>query len=105
MQEFGLRRTFELLHGVVPRIYWYSLFDLPSASIAVTRHKESEGSAYYRHFYHGMLTEEGTPKLALQAFAPEMGICQWIQFGDYEGLAATVDLAAHAWGSAGCAPA
>ena len=44
-----------------------SLFDLPSTSIAVTRHRESEGSSYYRHFYHGLLTADGRPKLALQA--------------------------------------
>lgn len=90
VQEFGLRRTFELLRMCVPRIYWYSLFDLPSASFAVTRHKESEGSAYYRHFYHGLLKADASPKRALSAFNSEMGICQWIQFGDYQGLETTV---------------
>ncbi|HWE61048.1 MAG TPA: glycosyl hydrolase [Chloroflexota bacterium] len=90
VQELGLRRTRELLAARVPRMYWYSLFDLPSASIAVTRHKESEGSAYYRHFYHGLLRENGTPKLALQSFTSAMGICQWIQFGDHQGLEDTV---------------
>ena len=91
VQKFGLGRTFELLRDVVPRIYWYSLFDLPAASIAVTRHKESEGSSYYRHFYHGLLTEHGEPKQALRAFHPDMGICQWIQYGDYDGLKRTVE--------------
>lgn len=90
VQEFGLARTRELLSGVVPRIYWYSLFDLPSKSIAVTRHKESEGSAYYRHFYHGLLRANGEPKLALRSFDPTFGICQWIQFRDEEGLAETI---------------
>lgn len=90
VQEFGLTRTFELLHDCVPRIYWYSLFDLPAASIAITRHRESEGSAYYRHFFHGLIREDGTPKLALRSFNPEMGICQWIQYGDHAGLEATV---------------
>jgi beta-xylosidase len=90
VQTFGLCRTFELLRDVVPRLYWYSLFDLPAAAIAVTRHKESEGSAYYRHFYHGLLSEHGEPKQAFHAFQPEMGICQWIQYGDYEGLRRTV---------------
>ena len=90
VQEYGLRRTTELLAGRVPRAYWYSLFDLPLSRVAVTRHKESEGSAYYRHFYHGLLRADGTPKLALDAFSPEMGICQWIQFGDHAGLEATV---------------
>jgi beta-xylosidase len=90
VQTFGLRRTQQLLGGRVPRVYWYSLFDLPSTAMAVTRHKESEGSSYYRHFYHGLLREDGTPKLALPEFTPELGICQWIQYGDYRGLEATV---------------
>jgi hypothetical protein len=29
VQEFGLRRTAELLIGRAPRIHWYSLYDLP----------------------------------------------------------------------------
>src|SRR6185369_9720060 len=31
VQEFGLRRTAELLLGEVERIHWYSLYDLPAA--------------------------------------------------------------------------
>ncbi|HEX2224692.1 MAG TPA: beta-xylosidase, partial [Thermoanaerobaculia bacterium] len=31
VQEWGLRRTAELLSGRAPRIHWYSLFDLPKA--------------------------------------------------------------------------
>lgn len=86
VQEFGLRRTAELLIGRVPRIHWYSLYDLPRAWPATTRHREAEGSAYYRHFYMGLLTEDGTPKRALQHFAeftPEVGICQWFHFEDH----------------------
>jgi beta-xylosidase len=85
VQEFGLRRTAELLIGRVPRIHWYSLFDLPRAWTATTRHKEAEGSSYYRHFYMGLLREDGSPKPALLAFsryAPELGICQWFHFED-----------------------
>jgi beta-xylosidase len=44
VQEFGLRRTAELLLPQVDHIYWYSLFDLPKAWPATTRHRESEGS-------------------------------------------------------------
>jgi len=29
-------------------VYWYSLLDLPPEWEATTRHKESEGSSYYR---------------------------------------------------------
>ena len=64
IQEFGLRRSAELLSGLVPRIHWYSLYDLPKAWPATTRHREAEGSAYYRHFHMGLLDEHGTPKRA-----------------------------------------
>ena len=85
VQEFGLRRTAELLVGKVDRLHWYSLFDLPAAWPATTRHREAEGSSYYRHFYMGLLKEDGTPKKALRHFAdytPEFGICQWFHFED-----------------------
>jgi beta-xylosidase len=86
VQEFGLRRSAELLLGRVPRIHWYSLYDLPKAWPATTRHREAEGSSYYRHFYMGLLREDGTPKKALRHFAdytPRMGICQWFHFQDH----------------------
>jgi beta-xylosidase len=86
VQEFGLQRTAQLLLGQVDRIHWYSLFDLPRAWPATTRHREAEGSSYYRHFYMGLLREDGTPKRALQhfaRFAPAMGICQWFHFQDH----------------------
>src|SRR5690606_14125373 len=79
------RRTAELLLGRAPRIHWYSLFDLPRAWPATTRHREAEGSAYYRHFYMGLIREDGRPKPALAQFAgctPELGICQWFHFED-----------------------
>jgi beta-xylosidase len=86
VQEFGLRRTAELLVGRVPRIHWYSLYDLPRAWPATTRHREAEGSSYYRHFYMGLLREDGTPKLAFKHFheyAPALGLCQWFHFEDH----------------------
>ncbi|MFL6290967.1 MAG: glycosyl hydrolase [Thermoanaerobaculia bacterium] len=86
VQEFGLKRTAELLVGRAPRIHWYSLYDLPKAWPATTRHREAEGSSYYRHFYMGLIKEDGTPKLALKHFAdytPELGICQWFHFEDH----------------------
>ena len=66
---WGLERTAELLIGTAPRIHWYSLYDLPRAWPATTRHREAEGSSYYRHFYMGLLREDGTPKPALERFA------------------------------------
>ena len=38
-----------------------------------------------RHFYMGLLREDGSPKLALRQFArytPALGICQWFHFED-----------------------
>jgi len=86
VQEFGLQRTAELLIGRVPRIHWYSLYDLPRSWEATTRHREAEGSSYYRHFYMGLLREDGAPKQAMRHFhkyTPDMGICQWFHFEDH----------------------
>jgi beta-xylosidase len=86
VQEFGLKRSAELLLGRAPRVHWYSLYDLPRAWPATTRHREAEGSSYYRHFYMGLLREDGTPKLACRHFAdytPQLGICQWFHFEDH----------------------
>ncbi|RUU31508.1 beta-xylosidase [Mesorhizobium sp. M6A.T.Ce.TU.016.01.1.1] len=85
VQRWGLRRTAELLLGNAPRIQWYSLYDLPREWGATTRHREAEGSSYYRHFYMGLLREDGTPKPALEEFlryAPAMGLAQWFHFED-----------------------
>jgi beta-xylosidase len=85
VQEFGLRRTAELLLGRAPRVHWYSLYDLPRTWPATTRHREAEGSSYYRHFHLGLIREDGTPKPALAQFSeytPDMGICQWFHFED-----------------------
>jgi len=85
VQVFGLERTAELLLGRVPNVYWYSLFDLPQEWGAETRHREAEGSSYYRHFYMGLIRADGTPKPALETYrrvAGEMGIMQWFHFHD-----------------------
>jgi len=85
VQAWGLKRTAELLVGQAPRIHWYSLYDLPRAWGATTRHREAEGSSYYRHFYMGLLREDGTPKPALEEFGhhtPAVGLCQWFHFED-----------------------
>lgn len=86
VQEFGLVRSAELLIGRAERIHWYSLYDLPRAWPATTRHREAEGSSYYRHFYMGLIREDGTPKRAFKVFSrytPEIGICQWFHFNDH----------------------
>ena len=86
VQAWGLERTANLLIGKAPRIHWYSLYDLPRAWVATTRHREAEGSSYYRHFYMGILREDGSPKPAAEIYpryAGEMGICQWFHFEDH----------------------
>lgn len=86
VQVFGVERTAAMLVGRVPRIHWYSLYDLPKAWPATTRHKEAEGSSYYRHFYMGLLREDGSPKPALETFAehtPDLGLCQWFHYEDH----------------------
>jgi beta-xylosidase len=85
VQVFGVNRTAQLLIGRVPRIFWYSLYDLPQEWGATTRHREAEGSSYYRHFYMGLIREDGTPKPALEDYgrvADQMGLMQWFHFED-----------------------
>ena len=86
VQAWGVKKTADLLIGQAPRIHWYSLYDLPQAWEATTRHKEAEGSSYYRHFHMGLLREDGSPKPAVDAYAPyagEMGLCQWFHYQDH----------------------
>ncbi len=86
VQAWGVDRTAGLLARRAPRVHWYSLYDLPRAWEATTRHREAEGSSYYRHFYMGLLREDGSPKPALERFArhtPALGICQWFHFEDH----------------------
>ncbi len=86
VQAWGLERTAQLLKGKAPRIHWYSLYDLPKAWPATTRHKEAEGSSYYRHFHMGILREDGTPKVAVDKFdahTPDIGLCQWFHYKDH----------------------
>lgn len=84
VQVFGLEKTIDLIRGKTERIHWYSLFDLPPSWPAETRHKEAEGSSYYRHYYLGLLKSDGTPKLASSHFPTDgsVGLCQWFHFED-----------------------
>jgi beta-xylosidase len=84
VQAFGMRRTLDLLQGRVERVHWYSLFDLPPSWPAETRHKEAEGSSYYRHYYMGLVRADGQPKLAEKDFPTDgsVGFCQWFHFED-----------------------
>lgn len=85
VQSFGLQRTMELIRGRAERIHWYSLFDLPPSWPAETRHREAEGSSYYRHYYLGLLRHDGSPKMAEPFFPKDgsAGLCQWFHFEDH----------------------
>lgn len=85
VQRFGLERTLALTRGLAERVHWYSLYDLPPSWPAETRHKEAEGSSYYRHYYLGLLTHDGREKMAAE-FMPNdgsVGLCQWFHFEDH----------------------
>ncbi len=85
VQVFGVQKTADLLLDRVDRVFWYSLYDLPHAWGATTRHREAEGSSYYRHFYMGLIREDGTPKPSLDAYAQvadRMGLMQWFHYQD-----------------------
>ena len=85
VQAFGFERTLDLLKQGPERVHWYSLFDLPPTWPAETRHKEAEGSAYYRHYYLGLIKANGEPKLAERLFPTDgsVGLCQWFHFEDH----------------------
>lgn len=84
VQVFGLQKTLDLVRGRAERVYWYSLFDLPPSWPAETRHKEAEGSSYYRHYYLGLVRPDGTEKAAAAVFPQDgsAGFCQWFHFED-----------------------
>jgi len=85
VQAFALERTIDLIGPKTERIHWYSLYDLPPSWPAETRHKEAEGSAYYRHYYLGILKSDGGPKLSAHLFPTDgsVGLCQWFHFEDH----------------------
>lgn len=88
---WGVRRLGPILRSAADRVHWYTLFDLATERDATTRHGAAEGSAYWRHFHFGLLREDGSPKPALEAFDPNLGICQWFHFKDDDRLDGTVE--------------
>jgi hypothetical protein len=81
LSTIGLVRIDAVERGSAPKIHWYSLFDLPKAWPATTRHREAEGSSYYRPFYAGLVREDGSPKRACRDLAdraPANGLYQWL---------------------------
>jgi len=82
LQAWAVDATLEQLVPSAERIFWYSLMDLPERWEAVTRHRGTEGSAYYRHFRMGVCDAAGAPKPAarrLAEWAPwGVGVCEWV---------------------------
>jgi beta-xylosidase len=82
LQAWAVDATLEALMGEAERVYWYALMDLPERWEAVTRHRGSEGSAYYRHFRMGVFDADGQPKPAaarLTEWAGRgVGVCEWV---------------------------
>jgi beta-xylosidase len=87
-----------ILSQLVPcteRVFWYALMDLPERWEAVTRHRGSEGSAYYRHFRMGVLDADGWAKPAaarLSAWAAQgVGVCEWVYWQERSRFLLMVD--------------
>jgi beta-xylosidase len=82
LQTWAVDATLDALLGEAERVYWYALMDLPERWEAVTRHRGSEGSAYYRHFRMGVFDAEGRPKPAASRLADwanrGVGVCEWV---------------------------
>jgi beta-xylosidase len=96
LQSWAVDATLEQLLPCAERVYWYALMDLPERWEAVTRHRGSEGSAYYRHFRMGVSDANGTLKPAawrLSEWASRgVGVCEWVYWQEYARLERMLDL-------------
>jgi beta-xylosidase len=99
LQAWALDATLECLLPQVDRVFWYALMDLPERWEAVTRHRGSEGSAYYRHFRMGIFDADGCPKPAATHLsswtARGIGICEWVYWQERSRFEAMVRLLSH----------
>jgi beta-xylosidase len=88
LQAWAVDAILEALLPHVERVHWYSLMDLPEHWEATTRHRGSEGSAYYRHFRMGVYDAAGVTKPAAARLANwvrhGVGICEWVYWQETE---------------------
>ena len=95
LQAWALDRIAEVLLPHVERLYWYALMDLPEWWEATTRHRDAEGSSYYRHFRMGVYDARGHAKPAadrLRAWATQgLGICEWVYWQERDRLHQMID--------------
>ncbi len=96
LQAWAVDATLERLTDCVDRVFWYSLMDLPERWEAVTRHRGSEGSAYYRHFRMGVYDADGVAKPSasrIAEWAPRgVGVCEWVYWQERSRLDSMVSL-------------
>ena len=82
LQAWAVDAILEQLATCADRVFWYALMDLPERWEAVTRHRGSEGSAYYRHFRMGVFDASGLAKPAASRLggwtARGVGVCEWV---------------------------
>jgi beta-xylosidase len=82
LQAWAVDATLEQLSTCAEQVFWYALMDLPERWEAVTRHRHSEGSAYYRHFRMGVFDADGRPKPSAARLAEwtarGVGVCEWV---------------------------
>jgi beta-xylosidase len=96
LQAWAVDATLEQLAPAAQRVFWYALMDLPERWEAVTRHRGSEGTAYYRHFRMGVCDAEGRPKPAATRLAhwaeQGVGVCEWVYWQEEARFTRMLDL-------------
>jgi beta-xylosidase len=94
LQAWAVDATLETLVPAVERVYWYALTDLPERWEACTRHRESEGSAYFRHHRMGVYANDGRRKPAAGRLAEwaarGVGVCEWAHWREPQRLLASL---------------
>jgi beta-xylosidase len=82
LQAWAVDALLEQLSPTVEQIFWYALMDLPENWEAVTRHRGSEGMAYYRHFRMGVCDADGRARPAAERLSHwaqrGVGVCEWV---------------------------
>jgi beta-xylosidase len=96
LQAWAVDAILSSLTPYADRVYWYALMDLADGWEAVTRHRGSEGSAYYRHFRMGVCDPYARPKLAANRLAEwvkqGVGVCEWVYWQERERFTQMVSL-------------
>jgi hypothetical protein len=85
VQAWGVKKTAELLIGKVPRIHWYSLYDLPKTWEATTRTRRRRAPPTTGTSTWACCARTARRSRAggLAPYAAEMGLCQWFHFEDH----------------------